>query len=155
MDCERIDHHENNADERYEKDVDRDIDQPLDVGPNFLEFTECLAAALVFKDRIRQFQRVANAVGIDLRTQPLRDDIREIVLEVFRHSRDERHTHRCAQQKADTANEFRCGVLAVPGRVLVDDIPENERIHQRKDLVDRRKHKRQRDQVPVLLEIGI
>ena len=47
-----------------------DGDEFLHVGPHLLQFAQRLAAALVFKQRVRQFERVADAVGIDAARPP-------------------------------------------------------------------------------------
>ena len=72
-------------------------DQLLDVGAHLLQLAERLAAALVLEDRIGQLERVADAVGVELRAQPLRDDVDEVVLEVLRDARDERDADRRAR----------------------------------------------------------
>ena len=78
-----------------------------------------------------------DAVGVELRAEPLRDDVDVVVLEVLRHARDERDADRRAEQQADAAEELGGRVLLEPRRVLVDDVPEDQRIEQREDLVDR------------------
>ena len=67
MHAERVDHDEDDADERGEQDVDRDGDQLLDVGPHLLQLAERFAAALILEDRVGQLQRVPDAVGVELR----------------------------------------------------------------------------------------
>ncbi len=123
-----IDHHEDDAHQRGEQHVDRRRDQLLDVGPHFLELAQRFAAALVLEDGVRELQRVADAVGVELRAQPLRHQVDVVVLEVLRHARDEGHAHRRRQQKADAPEELPGGVLRKSGCVAVDDIPEDERI---------------------------
>ena len=81
-------------------------DELLDVGAHLLQDAERLAAALVLEDAIRQVERVAHAVGVELRAQPLRDDVDEVVLKVLGHARDERHADRGQQQQAHAAEEL-------------------------------------------------
>ena len=45
-------------------------------------------------------------------------------------------------------------VFLEAGGVLVDDVPEDQRIEQREDLVDGGQHQGQRHQTPVLAQIG-
>ena len=59
------------------------------------------------------------------------------------------------EQQADAAEELAGRVLLEPGRVLVDDVAEDQRIEQREDLVDGRQHERQGDQAPVAAQIGV
>ena len=94
VDAERVGHHEDDPDERREQHVDRSRNEALDVGADFLQPAERLAAALILEDRVRELERVPDAVRIELRTEPLRDHVDVVVLEVLRHARDERHTHR-------------------------------------------------------------
>ena len=82
-------------------------DQLLDVGAHLLQLAERLAAALVLEHRVGQLERVPDAVGVELRAQPLRDDVDEVVLEVLGDARDERHADRRRQQQADAAEELR------------------------------------------------
>ena len=153
--AERVDHHEDDADERREQHVDRRRDQLLDVGAHLLQLAERLAAALILEHRVGQLERVPDAVRVELRAEPLRDDVDEVVLEVLRDARDERHADRRAEQQADAAEELAGRVLLEPGGVLVDDVAEDQRIEQREDLVDRRQHKRQRDQAAVVPEVAV
>ena len=50
---------------------------------------ERLAAALILEDRVRQLERVPDAVRVDLRADTLRDDVDEVVLEVLGDAGDE------------------------------------------------------------------
>ena len=96
-------------DQRREEQVDGLRDQLLDVGARLLQDAQRLAAALVLEDLIRQRQRVADAVGIQARAQALRDDVDEVVLEILRDARHERHADGRRQQQADAAEELaRC-----------------------------------------------
>ena len=45
-------------------------------------------------------------------------------------------------------------VLAESRRVVVDDVPEDQRIEQREDLVGRRQHERQKNQPAILAQVG-
>ena len=57
--------------------------------------------------------------------------------------------------RLDAAEEFAGGIFLEAGRVLVDDVAEDQRIEQREDLVDGRQDERQRDQRSVLPEVGV
>jgi hypothetical protein len=98
---------------------------------------------------------VPDAVRIELRTEPLRDHVDVVVLEVLRHSRDERHTHGRREQQADAAEELAGRVLAEPGRVLVDYVAKNERVEQREHLVDRGQRQGQRYQSAVIPKVAV
>ena len=116
-------------------------DQLLDVGAHLLQLAERLAAALILEHRVGQLERVADAVGVELRAEPLRDDVDVVVLEVLGHARDERDADRRAEQQADAPEELAGRVFLEPGRVLVDDVAEDQRIEQREDLVDGRQRR--------------
>src|SRR6185503_10518520 len=79
----------------------------------------------------------------------------DVVLEVLGDARDEGDADRRAEQQAHATEEFAGGIFLEPGRVLVDDVAEDQRIEQRKDLVDGRQDERQRDQRSVVPEVGI
>ena len=125
---ERVNHHEHDADERREEDVDDADDQLLDVGAHLLKLAECFAAALIFEDRIRQLERVADAVRVELRAQALCDQVDVVVLKILGDARDERHANRGAEQQRHAAEELAGRVLRKPRRVIVDDVSENQRI---------------------------
>ena len=88
-------------------------DQLLDVGAHLLQPAERLAAALILEHRIGQLQRVPDAVRVELRAEPLGDDVDVVVLEVLGHARDERDADRRAEQQADAAEEL--GRSCIPG----------------------------------------
>ena len=92
--AEGVDHHEDDADQRGEQHVDRGRDQLLDVGAHLLQPAERLAAALILEHRIGQLERVADAVRVELRAEPLGDDVDVVVLEVLGDARDERDADR-------------------------------------------------------------
>ena len=116
-------------------DVNRTLievgDELLDVGADLLQLAERFAAALILEDRVGQLERVPDAVGVELRAEPLRDDVDVVVLEVLRHARDERDADRRAEQQADALEELDRRVFLEPRGVLVDDVPEDQRIEQR------------------------
>ena len=105
---------------------------------------ERLAAALILEDLVRQRQGMPDAVRVDLRAEPLRDDVDEVVLEVLRDTRDERHADGGQQQDADASKELARGVFLVARRVLIDDVSKDQRVEQREDLVDGGEYKGQR-----------
>ncbi len=149
MHAEGVDDDERDADERLEEHVDGRRDQPLDVGPHLLQLAQRLAAALVLEQLVRQPERVADAVRVEPRPEPLGDDVHVVVLEVLGHARDEGDAHGGEQQQADAAQELARRVAVEARRVLVDHVPEDERVEQGEDLVDRRQHERQQDEPPV------
>ena len=150
----RIDHHEDDPDERREQHVDRGRDQPFDVGADLLQPAQRLAAPLVFEDRIGQLQRMPDAVRVELCSEALRDDVDVVVLEVLGHTRHECDADGGAEQKADALEEFDRRIFLEPGRVLIDDMAEDQRIEQRERLVDRRQRERHGDEPPVAAQIG-
>ena len=153
--AEGIDHHEDDADERGEQDVDGGRDELLDVGSYFLQLAERLAAALILEHRIGELERVANPVRIQLRAEPLRNHVDVVILEVLRDARDERDPYGGAEQKADAFEELAGRIFLEPGRVLVDDVPEDERIEQREDLVDGGQHERERHEPRVIPQVSV
>ena len=138
---------------RGEDHVDERRDELLGVGPNLLELAQRLAAPLVLEDLEGQGQRVANSVGVELRAQPLRYNVDEVVLEVLGHAGDERDTNGHREEERDSAKELSVGELVVLGGVVVDDVAEDQRVEQRKDLIDRREDQSERDQGPVAAQI--
>jgi len=151
---EGVDDDEDHSDDGGEEDVHRRADQLLDVGADLLQLAEGLAAALVLEDRVRQRQRVPDAVGIDPRSEPLDDDVDEVVLEVLRHAADERRSHGEQQEEADAARELLHRVFVGARRVAVDDVAKDRRIEQREDLVHRRQEQGQDGELPVAAKIA-
>src|SRR5678816_1401202 len=96
-----------------------------------------------------------NAVRVHLRAKALRDHIDEIVLEILRDARDERYANGGTEQKRHASDEFTGRVILVSSRIRIDDVPENQRIKEGKDLVDRRQNEREGHQCPVFLEITV
>src|SRR5260370_16761416 len=80
---------------------------------------------------------MSNAIGVNACANLLRDYIDEIILEILGDARYQSHANRRSQQQAYASNELRVRILAIPGRVGVDDMPENERVYYRKILIDR------------------
>ena len=66
----------------------------------------------------------------------LRNEVHEIILKVFGHSRDESDSHRRRQQHAHAPQELEAGVFAITRGVRIDDVPEDEWIEQREHLVN-------------------
>src|SRR5947207_15678278 len=96
---------------------------------------------------------MANAVRVELRAESLRDDVHEVVLEVLRDARDERDADRGREKQAHAADELGGRVLVVLRGVPIDDVPKDERIEQREDLVDRSQKQRKDDQQAVAVEV--
>jgi hypothetical protein len=88
---------------------------------------------------------MSDAVGVQARAYALCDDVDEVILEVLRHPRHERHADSRGQQQADAAKELAGRVFGEPSRILVDDVTEDQRIEQREHLVDRGQDQRERD----------
>ena len=95
-----------------------------------------------------------DTIGINLSTEPLCDDVDVVVLEIFRHARNERDPNSGCEQQADASKELACCVVAVPSGVVIDNVPEDDGIQERKDLVDRREHQDQYNEKPILFEIS-
>jgi hypothetical protein len=93
-------------------------------------------------------------IRVQLRPEALRDDVDEVVLEVLGDARDEGHAHGRAEEQRHATEELGGRVLLKLRRVLVDDVAEDQRIEQRKDLVDRRERERECHQAPVLLQVA-
>src|SRR5262245_66241238 len=106
MDAQRVDHHKYNADERDEQNVHDRVRETLDVGADFLKFAERFAAALIFENAVGELERMANPIGINLRPEPLRNDVDVVVLEVLCHSRYERDADGSGKQQSDPTKEF-------------------------------------------------
>ena len=153
VDLVGVDHHEDQADDRGEDHIDERRDELLGVGPDLLELAEGLAAALVLEDLEWQGQRVPNSVGVELCAQPLRYNVYEVVLEVLGHAGDERDTNGHREEERDSAKELSVGELVVLGGVVVDDVAEDQRIKQRKDLIERREDESERDHRRVRAQI--
>jgi hypothetical protein len=98
---------------------------------------------------------VADAVRVEVGPQALGDDVDEVILKVLGHPRDERDAHRRGEQQAHPAEELLGGVLAVAGRVLVDDMTEDQRVEEREDLVDRRQEEGEEHEAPVAAQVRI
>ena len=86
--------------------------------------------------------------------QPLRDDVDEVVLEVLGDAGHEGHADGGRQQQADAAEELAGAVLAIAGGVLVDDVPEDQRVEQREDLVDGRQAQGQDDKLAIVTQVA-
>src|SRR6185503_7778595 len=120
-----------------EHDVHEGGDELLRVVANFLKLAERLAAALILEDLEGQGERVLDPVRVELRAQPLRDHVDEVVLEVLRDPGHQSDPNSSAEKQGHADEELPVRVMVVFGRVIVDYVPENQRIQQRKNLVDR------------------
>ncbi len=98
---------------------------------------------------------MSNAIGVDACANFLRDYIDEIILKILGDARDQSHANRRTEQQAYTSNELRARILAIACRVGVDDVPENERIQQRKNLIDRRQDKSDDSKPPQILKVPV
>src|ERR1700686_472577 len=98
---------------------------------------------------------MSNAIGVDACANLLRDYIDEIILEILGDARDQSHANRRSEQESYTSNELRARILAIASRVGVDDVPENERIQQRKNLIDRRQDKSDGSKLPQILKVPV
>ena len=94
MHAEGIDHHKNDADQRCEQNINRGIQQPLDIRSDFLQFAERFSAALVFEHGVGKLERVPDAVGINLGSHSLRNDVQVVVLKVLGYTRDKGNADR-------------------------------------------------------------
>ncbi len=155
MDGKCIDHHKDHPDQRGEERADRRRDEPFDIEPDFLELSERLAAPLVLEHCVGELKRVPEPVGIEPGTEPLGDDVDEIILEVLRDARDECHSHGRGKQEADTTEELRMCIVPVPGRVLVNDVPEDQRIEEGEYLVYCRQDECEENKFPIAAEVAV
>src|SRR5262245_27990307 len=155
VDSKCVHHHEQDAYKRDEENIDDRIGQALDIRSHFLELPQSFAAALVFEYAVRQLERMADAIGVDLCAKPLCDDVDVVILKILGDPRDERHAYSGRQQQTYTLKELACCVLAVAGRVIVNHMSKYHGIQERKDLVDRREDKDCDDSVTVLTKVGI
>src|SRR5436190_3707671 len=148
MNAPGVDHDKDNADQRGEEQVDRDVDELLYVGSHFLKLAQSLSASLIFELRIRKLQRMPDTVGIEPRSHLLCDQIDEVVLEVLRHTRNKRHADGHSEKHTDTSNELGAGVLGIASCIRVYDVAEDQGIEQGKHLVDRGQNQRGGNQLP-------
>ena len=151
---ECVDDDEDDADERRENEVDGERDKSLDVGPHLLELTERFTAALILKHGIGQLQRMSDAVRVHLGADALYDHVDIVVLEILGNTRHESDAHCQEQQCAGAFDERRGLILAKARRVVVDHVPEDERIEKREDLVRRRQQQREENQRAVFTKVG-
>src|SRR5258708_36986272 len=98
---------------------------------------------------------MSTAIGVDACANFLRDYIDEIILEILGDARDQSHANRRSEQQSYTSNELRARILAIASRVGVDDVPEDERIQQRKNLIDRRQDKSDGSKLPQILKVPV
>ena len=84
----RIDQNEGDPDQGHKNDIDEAQDQLLAVEARFLEFLEQFTRPLVFKNGVRQRERMLDAVGIELGSHALSHDIFVILLEILRNARN-------------------------------------------------------------------
>jgi hypothetical protein len=96
---------------------------------------------------------MSDAIRVKASADLLRDQVDVIILKVLGNSRDESNTDSRTEQSADPADKLRARVLLVTRRVTVDNVPEDQRVKQREDLVDRREKECGKDKSPVVPEI--
>src|SRR3954462_15427165 len=97
---------------------------------------------------------MTDAICVQSSADLLRDEVDVVILEVFGDSRHKSDTDSGSQQSGDTAHELRAGVLLVSSCVTVDNVPKDQRIKQREDLVDSRQKKCSKDKLPIISEIS-
>src|SRR5258707_12802394 len=95
------------------------------------------------------------AMGEDACANLRGDNIDGITLKILGDARDQSHANRRSEQQSYTSNELRARILAIASRVGVDDVPENERIQQRKNLIDRRQDKSGGSKLPQILKVPV
>jgi len=154
MHGERVHDDEHHADQTREEDVHERGDEALRVGPDLLKLAECFAAALVLEDLKGEGQRMPDPIGVQLCAQPLRYDIDEVVLEILGDARDECDPDGKPEQEHHATKELSVGVVLEFQGIVVDDVPEDERIEQREDLIDRGKQECQCDERPVAAQVS-
>src|SRR6266705_2738199 len=95
-----------------------------------------------------------DAIGINLSTEALCNDVDVVVLEIFCHAGNERDANRGCEQQADASKEFSRCVVAVSSDVVIDNVAKDDGIQEGKDLVDRREHQDQYNEKPILSEVS-
>src|SRR5437867_11426999 len=93
-----------------------------------------------------------DTIGINLSTEPLCDDVDVVVLEIFRHTRNERDPNSGCEQQAGASEELSGRVVAISSGVVIDNVAEDDGIQGRKDLVDRGERQDQYNEKPILVE---
>src|SRR6266542_4135819 len=93
--------------------------------------------------------------GIHLRAEPLGDHVDEVVLEVLRYPRHECDADGGSEKQRHTPNELSGRIELVLGCVPINDVPEDQGIEKRKDLIRRGEEQREREQLPVLLRVRV
>src|SRR5260370_24932882 len=79
----------------------------------------------------------------------------KIILEIFGEARDKSHANRRSEQQSYASDELRARILAIASRVGVDDVPENERIQKRKNLIDRRQDQSVDSKLPQIHKVTL
>ena len=136
MDGERVDGHEDQADQGDEHHVHEVRDQHLRVGPRLLHLLQDLPRALVLEDGVGKGEGVGDAPLVQLRADALGDDVDEVVLEVLGDARDERDADVGQEEQQHAAHEDVRRDVPDLHRVPVDDQPEHLRVEEGEDLVD-------------------
>lgn len=150
-----VDHHKYDTDHGSKQQIHRQRQQFLDIGAGLLQLAQRLTAALVFKEDIREFERMADSVRVNTSTYLLRNDIYVIILKILGDAGDKGHADRHAEQQRNAANELTDGVSVESRRILVDHVPEDQGIEQRENLIDCRQNQRGYDQLPVTAEVAV
>src|SRR5882762_4701960 len=70
-----VDRNERQADQSREHHVHQQGDELLDIASYPLQLPQSFAAALILKQRVREIQRMSNAIGVDACANLLRDYI--------------------------------------------------------------------------------
>jgi hypothetical protein len=71
---------------------------------------------------------VADAIRIHLGPKPLCDDVDEVILEILGDAGNEGDAHCQEKQLARAGDELSRRIVAEAGRVIVDDVAEDQRI---------------------------
>src|SRR5258706_15968590 len=92
---------------------------------------------------------MTDSVRVHLRAQALYDHIREVILKIFGYARHKCHAHRGQQQQTGTADELRLGVLVIFSGVSINDVPKNDWVKKRKNLIGGGEKERHNKELPV------
>jgi len=98
---------------------------------------------------------VADAVGVELCAEALRNQVDVVVLKILCDARDERHTDRRSEERRDPAEELPGRVLREARRIVVDDVTEDERVEEGEDLVDGCQHERDQHEASVVAQVRV
>src|SRR5580700_1070996 len=96
-----------------------------------------------------------NAVGVQPGTHLLGDHVDVVILEILGDARDESNAHREAEKERHAPDKLADRVFMESRGVGIDDMPEDQWIEKREDLIDRSEHERRGYQLPIILQVPV